>query len=392
MIITNAKIFTMNKNFDIIENGYMKFENGIISDIGKMTEFENISDDEIIDIKGYNLYPGFVDAHTHLGMFGDSLTFEGDDGNEDTDPVMPHLRAIDAVNPLDRYFFEAAISGVSTVLTGPGSANPVAGQFAAIKTYGQRIDSMIIKAPAAMKFALGENPKSVYNEKNETPVTRMATAALIREALAKAKRYYKEKKNYEKDSENYDNPEFDMKYEAFIPLFEHKISAHFHCHRADDIFTAIRISKEFDIDYVIVHGTDGHMLCDELKKDGVCVLSGPFLTDRSKPELKNLTTMAPGILSENDIPTAIITDHPETPIQYLTICAAVAVRDGMSEENALLSITRIPAEICGIADRVGSLEKGKDADFSVFRNSPLNIAEKPLLTAQNGFIIMSKFQ
>lgn len=385
MLIINAKIFTMNEKDEIIENGYLIYDDKI-REIGQMSSLKELPE-EYIDAKHQNLYPGFVDAHTHLGMFGDSLTFEGDDGNEDTDPVMPHLRAIDGVNPLDGYFEEAVFAGVSTVLTGPGSANPIAGQIAAIKTYGKRIEKMIIKAPVGMKFALGENPKSVYNGKNETPVTRMATAALIREALAKAKRYYIDKKNYEEDSENYDNPEFDAKDEALIPLFEREIPAHFHCHRADDIFTAIRIAKEFEINYVIVHGTEGHLVWEELKEEGATVLSGPFLTDRSKPELKNLTPKAPGILSSHGIPTAIITDHPETPVNYLAMCAAVAVREGMAEKEALLSITRIPAEICGIADRVGSIEIGKDADFSVFETSPLDIVSRPEIIVQSGKLI-----
>lgn len=386
MIIINAEIHTMDKNNTIIKNGYIRFADGKITKTGDMSQIDKTESD-IIDVKGRGVYPGFIDAHTHLGMFEDSLTFEGDDGNEDTDPIMPQLRAIDAVNPFDRYFDEAVSAGVTTILTGPGSANPIAGQVAAIKTVGKRIDNMIVKAPAAIKFALGENPKSVYNDKNQTPVTRMATASLIRETLAKAKRYYDDKQAYISDSENYDNPDYDAKYEALIPLFKKEIPAHFHAHRSDDIFTAIRISKEFDIDCVIVHATDGHLICDELLSDGISVLSGPFMTDRSKPELRNLSPKSPGIMSEKGIPTAIITDHPETPIQYLPLCAAVAVREGMDRTQALRAITITPAQICGISDKVGSLESGKCADILVFDGDPLNIMNKPIMVIENGKIV-----
>ena len=386
MIIKNAEIHTMDDNNTVIKNGYICFSDGKISEIGEMSEFHN-DNTEVIDANGKQLYPGFVDAHTHLGMFEDSLTFEGDDGNEDTDPITPQLRAIDAINPFDKYFDEALSAGVTTVLSGPGSANPIAGQIAAIKTFGKRIDNMIVKAPVAIKFALGENPKSTYSDKSQSPVTRMATASLIREALEKAKNYYIDKQNYISDKENYDKPEYDAKHEALIPLFKKEIAAHFHAHRADDIFTAIRISKEFDINCVIVHATDGHLICEELISDGVSVLSGPFMTDRSKPELKNLTPRSPSIMSENGIPTAIITDHPETPIQYLPLCAAVAVREGMDRTQALRAITITPSKICGISDRVGSIEKGKDADILMFDGNPLDIVNKPVMVMINGKIV-----
>lgn len=385
-MIINAEIYTIDKENTIIKNGYIKYKNGKITEIGEMTQLDEI-DSDAVDAKGRRLYPGFVDAHTHLGMFEDSLAFEGDDGNEDTDPIMPQLRAIDAVNPMDRYFDEALSAGVTTVLTGPGSANPIAGQIAAIKTYGRRIDKMIVKAPAAIKFALGENPKSVYNDKDQSPVTRMATASLIRETLTKAKRYYNDKKHFLADHETYDCPEYDIKYEALIPLFEKKIPAHFHAHRADDIFTALRISKEFDIECIIVHATEGHLICEELLEDNVSVMSGPFMTDRSKPELKNLTPKSPAIMSQSGIPTAIITDHPETPVQYLSLCAAVAVREGMDKTEALRAITITPAQICGISDRVGSLEIGKDADIVIFDGEPLDIMNKPVAVFEQGRLV-----
>ncbi len=388
MIIKNAEIYTCDDEHSIIKNGCIRISEGIITYVGAMKNDEE--DDEVIDAQGRPVYPGFIDAHTHLGMFGDSLTFEGDDGNEDTDPVMPQLRAIDAVNPLDGYFDEALSAGVTTVLTGPGSADPVAGQIAAIKTFGRRVDKMIVKAPAGIKFALGENPKSTYNDKEQTPVTRMATAALIREALIKGRKYFIDRQNYENDKENYDEPEYDMKADAFLPLFRKEIPAHFHVHRADDIFTAIRIAKEFDIPYVLVHATEGYMVVDELlEENALGVLSGPVLTDRSKPELSHQSPAAAGILAKSGIPTAIITDHPETPIQYLLLCAAVSVRSGMDRQQAIRAVTCTPAKICGIADRVGSIEKGKDADLVIYDGDPLDITKKPVMVIAGGKIAKS---
>lgn len=385
MNIINAKIYTMNDENTIIKNGYIKVKSDKIIEIGEMSDYIS-NDTEIIDANGASAYPGFIDGHTHLGMFEDGLCFEGDDGNESTDPITPQLRAIDAINPFDRCFSEALEGGVTTVLTGPGSANPIAGQFAAIKTYGKRIDIMIIAAPAAMKFALGENPKSVYNDKSQMPVTRMATAALIREILYKAK-HYMEDKNKAKNDDELDEPEYDAKCEALIPVLERKIPAHFHAHRADDIFTAIRIANEFNLDLVLVHATEGYMILDELKSENIPVLAGPYMTDRSKPELKNLNRAATGIMRENGIETAIITDHPETPIQFLPLTAAVAVREGMSEIDAIRSMTSTAAKICKIYDRVGSLEVGKDADIILFDGNPLDVMKKPKAVIAGGNLV-----
>jgi len=384
MDVINAEIHTLDKDNTVIKTGYISFDQGKIISLGSMDHYTRKSE-EIYDAKGYPLYPGFVDAHTHLGVFGDSLTFEGDDGNEDTDPITPQLRIIDAVNPLDGYFTEALNAGVTTVITSPGSANPIAGQLAAIKTYGKRIDRMIIKSPVGIKFALGENPKSTYNDKEQTPVTRMATAALIRETLSKGKKYYQDKRNSEQDKDNFDEPEFDAKNEALYPLFQKEIPAHFHVHRADDIFTAIRIANEFDLDYVLVHATDAHLITDELKEERFRgILCGPILTDRSKPELRNQTPSAPGKLTNDNISCAIITDHPETPIQYLLLCAAVAVREGMDREQAIKAVTITPAKICGIDDRIGSLEIGKDADMVLYQGDPLHILNKPIAVFVEG--------
>lgn len=391
MLIQNAEIHTMDELNTVIANGFIRSENGIITGIGSMETLTD-NDDIVLDAHHLPLYPGLIDAHTHLGLFGDSLTFEGDDGNEDTDPVTPHLRAIDAINPMDRYFSEALHSGITTVITGPGSANPIAGQMAAVKTCGKRIDKMLVMAPAGIKFALGENPKSTYNDKEETPVTRMATAALIREALYRARRYYKDRLRYEQDRENEDEPEFDFRNEALLPLFRREIPAHFHVHRADDIFTAMRIAKEFELEYVLVHATDAYLVCDELDSpDCRGILCGPILTDRSKPELKNQSPEAPGILSSHGIPVAIITDHPETPLPYLMLCAAVAVKEGMDPLEAMKSVTINPAKICKLDDRVGSLAVGKDADMVIFSGDPLSLNTRVMGVISDGQIVKNLF-
>lgn len=368
MIITNAYIHTMVS--DDIKRGFIKIDSGKITSVGDMDNL-NVHDDKFIDLGGKHIYPGFIDAHTHVGMFENGLTFEGDDGNEASDPSTPHLRAIDAVNPMDKCFNEALLAGVTCVITGPGSSNPIGGQFIAMKTYGARIDDMVLKDPVCIKFALGENPKTVYNDKNTTPCTRMATAAIIREQLMKTKKYIIDK------SDDDSSCDYDAKCEALVPLLKREIPAHFHAHRADDIFTAIRIANEFNIKYVIIHATEGHLIASYLKNEDCPVLSGPFLCDRSKPELSNLTPKSPGIMSKAGVKTAIITDHPVIPIQYLPLCAGLAIKEGMDKNEALKAITITAAKICGIDDRVGSIEPNKDADLVVFNDDPLTLMANP---------------
>ncbi len=368
MLLTNGHLHPVDG--PDIPRGFVAFSAGKITAVGPMDRLPGGLSEEVCDLKGAHVCPGFVDAHCHLGLFGSALGFEAEDGNEATDPVTPHLRALDAVNPLDRSFAEARAAGVTTVLTGPGSANPVSGQGVILKTSGQWVDEMVLSAPASMKFALGENPKCVYNDRKEGPVTRMATAALIREILAKALDYQIKKQRSEADPDE-EGPEYDAKLEALLPVLERRTPAHFHAHRADDIATALRISREFGLKPVIVHGTEGHQICELLEQERVPVITGPCLTDRSKPELAGLTLENPAILSRHTL-VAICTDHPETPIQYLPLCAALAVRGGMSESAALAAITLNPAKILGIDDRVGSLTPGKDADLAVFSHHPFD--------------------
>lgn len=363
-LIKNAEIVTMTgENY---KNGCILFDEKILY-IGE----EIPSDaDEVIDAEGKIVMPGLIDAHCHVGMFEDSLGFEGDDGNEDSDPVMPHLRAIDGINPFDRGFSDAYNAGVTAVVTGPGSANPVGGQFAAVKTYGICIDDMIIKAPAAMKMALGENPKCVYNEKEEAPVTRMGTMALIRELFIKSQEYLRQLEAYEENSEDNEKPEFDMKLEAMIPVLRREIPVKIHAHRADDICSAIRIGKEFNVDVTIEHCSDGDAVAPILEREKLPVMLGPTLSDRSKPELRNLTFDTYKNLSDRGLDVAIITDHPEITIENLPLCAAMAVKHGMSEEKALEAITITAAKNCRIDDKIGSLSVGKDADIAVFTDLP----------------------
>ncbi len=384
MYLYNAKIMTMEDL--IIDNGYVKIENGKFVEIAEGTP-EKISDGDI-DAKGKTLLPGFIDAHTHLGIIEDGLGFEGDDCNEETDPVTPHLRSIDAINPFDKCFEEAYEAGITTVLSSPGSANTICGQIVAIKTYGRRIDDMVVKN-VAMKFALGENPKTVYNDKNETPVTRMATVALIREALYKAKKYAEDIEKA-RDDDEIDPPEYDIKCEALLPLLKGEISAHFHCHRADDIFTAMRISKEFDLKLVLVHATEGYKIADILGEEKVSAIVGPIICDRSKPEMKQLNTKNAGELVRNGVNIALCTDHPVIPVQYLLMSGAVAIKNGLENQKALEAITINAAQICGISDRVGSIRVLKDADLCLFDGDPFDIMTSPEMVMIGGKIILNR--
>ena len=370
MLIMNGAVHTMDG--PVIESGYVAVSGSKIAKVGPMEECPKSWEGEVIDAQGGHICPGFIDAHCHLGMFGDALGFESDDGNEETDPCTPHLRAIDAVNPLDRCFAEARAAGVTTVLTGPGSANPISGQFAALKTTGRWVDAMILRAPAAMKLALGENPKQVYHHRDETPVTRMATAAIIRENLRKAVEYG-EKMDRAAQDEDTDPPDYDAKLEALLPVVRGELPVHIHAHRADDIATGVRIAREFHLKCVIVHGTEGHLIPELLVQAGVPVITGPALGDRSKPELVNMTLEAPAILQQAGVPVAICTDHPEVPIQYLPLCAALAVKGGMDPEAALAAITIRAAQIAGLDASLGSLTPGKEADLVVTRLHPLEL-------------------
>ncbi len=366
-LIKNAKIMTMTEtNYDC---GDILIKDGKIAKIGKSIDTPDGT--KVIDAKELWALPGFVDAHCHVGMFEDKMGFEGEDGNEATDPVTPELRALDGINPADYSFKEAYENGVTTACTGPGSANVIGGQFLAMKTYGRRVDDMIIKEPLAVKAAFGENPKRVYNSQEKSPSTRMATAAILRQTLVEAREYKKKLDSADVD-EAEKMPERDLAMEVMVQVLEKKLYMKFHCHRADDILTAIRIAKEFDINYSLEHCTEGHLIVDILKDEKAKCILGPHLSTRSKIELSNLTFKAPKVFADAGMKFAIMTDHPVIPLHYLPVCAALAVREGCDEETALKAITIYAAEIAGIDDRVGSLEVGKDADIALYDSHPLD--------------------
>lgn len=380
-LLKGGKVLTMAGH--IYERGDVLIDGGKIVDVG--VDLIAPLDAEIINVEGLTVMPGMIDAHCHIGMWENAMGFEGADGNEATDPITPQMRAIDGINPMDKYFEEAYQAGVTTAVTGPGSANVIGGQFAAIKTYGKRIDDMIIKEPVAVKIAFGENPKSVYNDQHKMPTTRMAVAALLRQELVKAQEYMEKLEHAKDDPEK--KPERDLGLEALVKVLKREIPLKAHAHRADDIFTALRIAKEFNVDITLDHCTEGHLIADELVKENAKVIVGPSLSERSKIELVNLTFKTPGILSKAGLNVAIMTDHPVIPLNYLPVCAALAVKEGMDEMEALKAITINPAKIVGIADRVGSIESGKDADIAIFDGNPLEIKTKVKYVFINGEIV-----
>lgn len=383
MKIYNVQIKTMDGG-RTIPNGWIEVENGKITAVESGTP-ENITESDINGKSGL-LLPGFIDAHTHLGIIENGIDFEGDDCNEATDPFTPQMRTIDGINPFDRCFEEARKRGITSVVVTPGSANPCGGEIIAMKTMGRRADDMVIKT-TGIKFALGENPKRTYNDRDEMPVTRMATAAVIREGLAKAVRYLDDVNVFESDRENHDMPEYDIKCEALIPLLKGEIAAHFHCHRADDMFTALRISKEFGLKAVIVHATEGYLIADILGTEkGIAAISGPVICDRCKPEMKGLDIKNTAELVRNGVKTSICTDHPVIPIQYLPASAAMAVKGGLDFESALEAITIKAAEIADIDKTTGSITVGKDADIQLYHGNPLDIANEPELVMIGGKI------
>jgi len=367
-----------------IENGQIIIENGKIKAVGK--DLDIPEEAEVIDAAGLMVTPGFVDGHCHIGMWEEGIGFEGEDGNEDTEPITPQLRAIDAINPMDQGFQDAIEGGVTTAVTGPGSANVNGGTFLAMKTYGKRVDDMVIKDPVAMKIAFGENPKRVYEEQHKSPVTRMAIAALLRETLYEAKQY---KEDLDASVEDPDKkPDFDMKLDALLPVMRKEIPMKAHAHRADDIFTALRIAKEFDVEITLDHCTEGHLIAEELKAAGKPCLIGPTFGSRVKYELRNKSFETPKILFDAGIKVAIITDSNVIPIQHIPMCAGMAVKAGLPEEEAWKSITINPAEIVGIADRVGSIEEGKDADIAIFKGNPLlDVDYETVMTIIDGKVV-----
>lgn len=383
LLIKNAEVMTMDQSNTVCNSVLIK--DGFIKAVGN-----NLTDDKaaVYDAEGKWVLPGLIDAHCHIGMWEDGIGIEGADGNEMSDPVTPSLRAIDAINPFDRAFAQAREAGVTTVVTGPGSANVIGGQFAAVKTAGRRIDDMIVRAPLAVKVAFGENPKRVYNEQEKAPRTRMATAQLLRSALSRAQEY--KRKTYGNIEREEQLPERDLGMEALVMVLDGKIPLKAHCHRADDIMTALRIAKEFGVDITLDHCTEGHLVADILAKEHAKIILGPLFSTRPKIEMANLDMSAPVILHQAGIEFAITSDHPETPIWYLPVYAGLAARQGLPIEVALRSITINAAKVVGISDSLGSIEKGKCADIAVFDGYPLELASRCVLTLINGQAVHGK--
>ena len=383
MVIKNGKIFTMEEKQ--IECGYVRTKGKRIEEVGSMSSFKYKEDGErVLDVNGAWVLPGLIESHAHIGITEEKWGIIGDDSNEETTPVTASLRAIDAVNPMDPAFHDAIEAGITSVMVGPGSANVVGGQFVFMKTQGRCVDHMIVKNPAAMKVAFGENPKTAYGDKNQYPSTRMGTAALLRKTLYQAVRYKKEK-----ESGKLTNVDFEM--EPWIPVLKKEIPLKAHAHRADDILTAIRIAKEFDVDITIDHGTESHLIVDEIKASGFPVIAGTELTSRSKLEVQNMNFKTNRILNEAGILFSITTDHPVALIQTLPLCAGLAVKYGLPVEEGLKAITINAARICRVDDRVGSLKKGKDADIVVFSGNPMEVFTQTLCTIIDGEIIYENF-
>lgn len=378
LAIINATIYPVDK--EVIKKGTVLVDNGKIVEVGPNVSVPE--DAQVIDAGGKMVFPGFIDAHSHLGLSESSIGFEGNDVNEAMDPVTPNMRAIDGFNPLDITVKEARENGVTACAAGPGSANVVGGTFMAIKTFGTRVDDMIIKEPVAMKVAFGENPKRVYSGKGKIPSTRMGTAAVLREILAKTVRYSKQIEAAGDDPTKL--PQYDAKLEAMLPVIRREIPIKAHAHRADDIFTAIRIAKEFNIKITLDHCTEGALIADTLAKEGVPAIVGPSFGHRTKFELTNKSFITPGILAKAGVKVAITTDSPVTPLDSLRLMAGMAVAAGMDESEALRAITLNAAEIIGIEDRVGSITPGKDADIAIFEGHPFEISSKPWMVLING--------
>ncbi len=347
--------------------GEMLIDGGKIAAIGETVSAPEGC--EVFDAQGMLLTPGLIDAHTHIGLHEESIRWEGADYNEMSSPITPEMRAIDAINPRDESFQVALSGGVTTAITGPGSANVIGGTFTAIKLHGKTVDDMIIREAVAMKIAMGENPKGCYGQQGKkAPVTRMAVAAMLRGTLAKAKKYAADIALA--DSEGKPRP-FDFQMEAMLPVIRREIPLKAHAHRADDILTVLRVCREFDVDVTLDHVTEGHLIVEQLVEAGRPVLVGPSFGSKSKFELKEKSFQTPGILAKAGLTVCIITDAPVIPLNHLSLCAGLAMKEGLPEENAWQAITINPAKVAGIADRVGSLEVGKDADIAIFDGDPL---------------------
>lgn len=369
--LINGTLYTMEDG--IIEHGTVLIENEKIVAVG--TDIEIPGNAHIIDVEGRIVTPGFIDAHTHIGIDEEIHQPIGDDCNEMTEPNTAELRAMDAINYRDLAFQDAVKAGITTVMITPGSANVFGGLITVMKTAGKTYKDMLINGEAGLKMAFGENPKRVYGEKDKTPSTRMATMAIARQGFYEAKEYL---------NKSDEDREFSLQTEHIAKALNGGIPVRAHAHRADDIMTAIRLRDEFNLDLVIEHCTDGHLIVDELVEAKVPVAIGPSFSNRAKAEMENVTFRTPGVLANAGLDVAIITDAPCTPIRFLPICAGLAMREGMKEYDAFKALTITPAKILKVDDRIGSLKAGKDADVVVWDGHPLEIMGKVNMVFVNG--------
>lgn len=381
MYITGGRIFTMAGQ--TYEKGTIEIENGKIKSVreGNMDAQPLENGAQVLSVPGAWVMPGLIEAHCHMGITEEKKGMEGDDCNENVEPSTPYLRAIDAINTMDAAFDDAVRAGITSAMIGPGSSNVVGGQFAFIKTKGRRIDDLIVLAPAAMKIAFGENPKANYSGQGKSPVTRMAIASILREELFKARQYQVRKARGGGDFEE------DFRMEPWLPVLRGEIPLKAHVHRADDIFTVIRIVREYGLSVTLDHCSEGHLIAPYLAEEGFPAIVGPDLSSRTKIEVQNMAFKTAHVLQAAGIRTAITTDHPVSLIQSLPLCAGLAVKAGLPMEEGLKAITINPAIICNAADRVGSLEVGKDADIAIFDGNPMEVFTKTLYTIIDGRVV-----
>ena len=384
MYIVGGRIVTMTgKEYS---EGVIHIKNGKIAAIGSRKEVpvKPSEQEQVLIVPDSFIMPGIIESHCHMGITEEKKGMEGDDCNETVNPITPYLRSIDAINTMDAAFDDAVKAGITAAMIGPGSSNVVGGQFALLKTKGRRVDDLLVKAPAAMKVAFGENPKVNYSGQNQSPVTRMAIAGMLRRELTEATNYLAQKEHARCNGDFFP---IDFTKECWIPVLRGEIPLKAHVHRVDDIFTAIRIAEEFGLRMTLDHCSEGHLIAGELAEAGFPAIVGPDLTSRNKIEVQNMDFKTAGILNRAGVMIAITTDHPVSQIQYLPICAGLAVKGGLPMAEGLKAITLYPATICGVAERMGSLEVGKDADIAIFDGNPMEVFTRTLYTIIDGKIV-----
>lgn len=386
ILLKNALIRSMSEELEKryksdVFNGDILIKNGKIERVEPDIVLPESAQCQVIDVKHSLVMPGLIDAHSHMGITEEKKGQEGDDCNETVNPITPMLRAIDAINTMDASFSDAVKAGITCANIGPGSANVVGGQFAVVRTFGRCVDDLILKFPSAMKVAFGENPKMNYLGQSKSPVTRMSIAGMLRDEIVKARNYI------EKREKN--QAEYSLHYEAWRPVLAKEIPLKAHAHRVDDIFTAIRIAKEFDLRLTLDHCSEGHLIADEIAKAGFPAIVGPDLTSRNKIEVQNVAFKTAGVLTKAGVMVAITTDHPVSLIQSLPLCVGLSVKNGLPLKDGYKAMTINAAKICGVDDRVGSIEVGKDADIAVFDANPMEIFTHTVMTIINGKIVYS---